>query len=274
MSYKQDKSIIKLNSAYFLSHNGLGDNIFMSSAVNYLTKFYKNIYVLCKNKYLSNINELYKDDSSIKIIAIDDYNESQSCYNILNDKYFYNDVFVSGYHKSYLKSKITHVELNNYKINNRGYEIPNFLKEMSNFYYDINLDMSIYSNNFNININEDQEIVELKNKYKIFFIHTESSDKIINLNFILDKFISNKDYLIICANTNLYNPNDEKYKLVSKYIKLSTILDYCYIIINSEQIHIVNSCFSCLIHGLLMQKKIDKNIINIYDRYSLDKIMI
>ena len=42
----------KLQSAYFLSHLGLGDNITMSSAVRYLINFYEKIHVLVKKKYL------------------------------------------------------------------------------------------------------------------------------------------------------------------------------------------------------------------------------
>lgn len=260
--------------AYFLSHNGLGDNIFMSSAVNYLTQYYKNIYVLCKNKYMASIIQLYKHNNNIKIIPFDESNEFQCCYNILIDKYDKNDIFVSGgCYKSYLTSKITHPELNNYKIKHE-YNLPAFLGIMENFYYDINLDLSIYSNNFKIEICEDEVINQLKNKYKLIFVHTESSTNTIDLSYILDKYINREDYLIICANKNYYSLNDEKYELVNKYIKLETILDYCYIIVNSEQIYAVDSCFSCLIYGLLMQNKIDKNIINFYDRNTSEPIII
>lgn len=273
-SFKQIKKIKKLKNAYFLSHNGLGDNIFMSSAVNYLSNFYENIYVLCKDKYKDSNIKLYESNTSVKILEFDSSDETKSCYNILNDKYLENDIFISGYHKSYLKSKISHSELVEYKINNRGYKPPDFLKEMTQFYYDINLDMSICVNNYKINICEDTLINELKNKYKLIFVHTEASDNEIDLSFVLDQYINNNNYLIISANKNYYNMKDEKYNLVNNYIKLNTIIDYCYIIINSEQIHIVNSCFSCLIYGLLMEKKIDIKKINIYDRYSLNKIKI
>ena len=41
--------ITKQKSAYFLSHNGLGDNITNIGAINFLLNYYETIYFLCKD---------------------------------------------------------------------------------------------------------------------------------------------------------------------------------------------------------------------------------
>ena len=51
LKYTNDELLNNMmDSCYFISHLGLGDNITMSGAVRYLTFFYKKIYVLTKNK--------------------------------------------------------------------------------------------------------------------------------------------------------------------------------------------------------------------------------
>ena len=40
---------MKLNKAYFLCHNGLGDIFTMIGAINFLLNYFEEIYFLCKN---------------------------------------------------------------------------------------------------------------------------------------------------------------------------------------------------------------------------------
>ena len=44
-------NIKKQKSAYFLSHNGLGDNITSIGSIIFLLQYYETIYFLCKNNY-------------------------------------------------------------------------------------------------------------------------------------------------------------------------------------------------------------------------------
>ncbi len=106
-------------NAYILSHNGLGDNIVMNGAINFLLNYYNNVYFLVKDIYYDQINYLYCDNSNVIVINFDSKNENASCYNILCDKYKNNDIFISGSHKSYLKSQITNDKLKMYIRNNK-----------------------------------------------------------------------------------------------------------------------------------------------------------
>ena len=128
--------------AYFLSHNGLGDNITSIGAVRFLLKYYNKIYFLCKDNYLKNV-ELLFSNLNVNIISVDKNNENYDCEKIINSNYTNKnvDIFICGSHKNYLKSKITNKLFLEYKSDNKNYKIQyNFIE---NFYKDINLDLSI-----------------------------------------------------------------------------------------------------------------------------------
>ena len=76
---------------------------------------------------------------------------------------------------------------------------------------------------------------------------------------------NNEETIIICANKNMYNINNSKYELANKYINLF-IAYYIDIILNSYEIHVVDSCFSCIINPLKVTNRLFSKITNIYDR--------
>ena len=62
--------IVKQKNAYFLSHNGLGDNITSIGAVNFLLNYYENIFFLCKDIHEDNVKLLFNNKPVI-IVAFD-----------------------------------------------------------------------------------------------------------------------------------------------------------------------------------------------------------
>ena len=66
--------MVKLQTAYFLSHNGLGDNITSIGAINFLSNYFETIYFLCKNSYSNNVQVLLNQDC-VKIVPFDANNE-------------------------------------------------------------------------------------------------------------------------------------------------------------------------------------------------------
>jgi len=257
--------------AYFLSHNGLGDNIISISAVNYLSKFYKNVYFLCKDIYIHHINYIFKNTNIIPI-AFDSKNEFRCCYQIIIDKYQISDIFICGCHKSYLKSKITNEILLNYTQDDNNIIFPKQYTFFRDFYHDINLDLQIFKNYFYINTcNETKKLYDDISNYKIIFLHTESSYVTINLDDKVKEFIDKDDYLIINVNKNMYSLNNlEKYNIANKYIKLKTIIHYYFIIQNATDIFVVNSSISCIIIGLHYNNLLKTKNVNIYTRDTLE----
>jgi len=151
-------SIEKYKGAYLVSHNGLGDNISMFGALKYLSNYYENIFFICKNKNFSNIEYVFKNNPVIKIVPIDENEEVNECKKIWEANFENYDMFVCGPCNSYLNRKITHPDLINY-IPNNNYTVPSFYDFIKNFYSDINMDLSIYCENFNIDIDENMIII-------------------------------------------------------------------------------------------------------------------
>lgn len=252
-------------NAYFLSHNGLGDNITSIGAVNFLLKYYNTVYFLCKNIHEKNVKNFFID-KNVVVVPFNSKNEFRECKKIINSVYNdnNNDIFICGYHKSYLKSKITNEYLLQYKKDDKHYSINySFIKE---FYDDIGLDLSIYYEYFDIPSNVDSLNLynEIKN-YNIIFMHTQSSNKTISLDDIINKFIENDEYIIICANKNVYDKDSNKYMIVNKYVNIP-VSNYIDIIKNSYEIHVIDSCFSCIVLPLSLTKKMKCNYFKIYDR--------
>ena len=251
--------------AYFLSHNGLGDNITSIGAIRFLLKYYNKIHFLCKDMYSTNV-ELLFSNLNVNIITFDKNNESYECKKILepkfNDKNI--DIFICGCHKNYLQSKITNKLLLEYKSNNKNYTIKyNFIE---NFYKDINLDLSIYFEYFDIPLSEKStELYHRIKKYNIVFIHTKSSNRTININHLINDYMNDDNTIIICVNENIYNIDHSKYLIAEKFVNL-LVTYYINIILNANIIHVIDSCFACIILPLKETNKLNAKIVNIIER--------
>jgi hypothetical protein len=251
-----------IKDAFFLSHNGLGDNITCIGAVLFLLKYYKTIYFLCKDYNERNVKLLFHNKSVITV-SINSGREFDHCKEIIDsvDKNK-NDVFISGYHKTYLSSHITSEALLNYTKANKYNLKYDFIRE---FYNDILLDTCIYVHYFDIKTEESLSLYLDIADYKIIFLHTQASNKTIDLNNIIEIFINKENYIVICPNKNIYNKTDLYYELANKYVMLK-VADYIDIIKNAEEIHVIDSCFACMVYPLLLAKKLSSSKTIIYDR--------
>jgi hypothetical protein len=256
-----------MTECYFLGHNGLGDNITNISAINYLLNFYKKIHFMCKDIYVDNLKIIY-NNSSVILIPFDHTNETKECFKILNTIYQLNnmDVLISGFcHKANFMSKI-HNKLLKTRIKNNDYNIEDKYIHIKNFYEDINLDLSIYYNYFNINSNVySKQLYNNIKKYKIVFMHTLASNSTLDLSEYINKYKNLDDYLIICPNTNLYEKSHVKNCIVEDYVNL-LVANYIDIIKNSEYIYIINSCFACFVLPLQFKNELKAQDCKIFER--------
>jgi hypothetical protein len=253
----------KQKSAYVLSHNGLGDNITMIGAVIFLLDYYDTIYFLCKKSYQKNV-DLFFLNKAVITVPFNSENEYIECFNIINEAFDTSDIFIDGQCHNYCKSKITHPLLASRIPNNKDYVMP--YEHISKFYYNMGLDLSIYFENFNINSSEvSKRIFDLVKSYKIVFLHTQASNRTLDLSSIIDLYKNNKEYIIISANKNVYNENDEYYTITESFVNLF-IADYIDIITSAEEIHVIDSCFSCIVYPLLNTKRLSAKKCCIYER--------
>lgn len=249
--------------AIFLSHNGLGDNIISIGAVRFLLSYYSNIIFLCKDKYQTNCSLLY-NNLNVKIIPFDSKNEFQSCFEIISP--YYNnlnvDIFISGYHKTYLRSKITNSDFLKYERNDDLIEIEyDFIRQ---FYRDNNLDLSIFYTHFKINsCLESLELYQLVKTFNIYFTHTQSSTN--KIDFPDYDFVNKPDWLVICANENVYDITSSKYDIANKFVNIPVAF-YIDVILNANKIFVIDSCFFAIVYPLKKTNTLSAETIQICNR--------
>jgi hypothetical protein len=258
---------MKLNKAYFLCHNGLGDIFTMMGAINFLLNYFEEIYFLCKNNLEENVRLLFQNKPII-IILYEEYDEREHTKRILKDVYNSDNsvnIFVSGYcHTNHIKSNINHPELLNYKLTDNRY-IVNY-DHIVSFYEVIGLNNNIYVDYFDIDSSElSVYYYNMIKDYDIIFFHTQSSGRKINLNRIVNQYINDDKKIIICANENIYPNNHNFYEIANKFINLK-IIYYIDIIKNATEIYCIDSCFSCIVLPLNLGKKLNANIVKIISR--------
>jgi len=260
----------KQKYAFFLSNNGLGDNITSISAVNFLQNYYETIYFLCAKNNNDNV-VLFFNESVVTIPFDSSKDEVTECKKILNGV-SHADIFVSGINKHEIKSRITHPDLlkpiilNVIKHSDPNKTIPIKYHHIYYFYSDIGLNLSIYFNYFDIKSSE----LSLKyynglKDYKIIFMHTKSSKSEINLVDLINTYKNNNEFIIICANKNVYDNTDTKFEIAEKYINIK-VAHYIDIIKNAEIIHVIDSCFSCIVYPLFVCNKLKSIDTVIHDR--------
>lgn len=254
-------TMIKHKTAYFVSHNGLGDNITNSSAVYFLLQYYDTIHFLCRDVNAKNVEYLFLNKPVI-IVPFDHKNEFSQIKHILSN--VNDDIFASGMHKKYIQNRVTHPDVLSYKQNDKNYTID--VCHIRQFYYDINLDNSIYYEYFDIKSTDiSTKYYDDLKKYKIIFMHSKASDREIDLRNVYETYKNNTEYIMICANQNMYHKEHPLHELADKYVNLP-VVHYIDIIKHAELIHIIDSCFSCITYPFITKGIISKDIVHLYIR--------
>ena len=254
----------KYRYAYILTHNGLGDSINIIGAVNFFLLHYDKVYLLVKDKYESNV-KLLINNKNVILIPFDHHDEYNNCKKIINSVYnnSFTDIFISGKHTKYLKSKIKNPAILNY-VQTDKYKVP--WPHIKKIYRHLKLDLRIYYNYFDINSSQDSiaQYQKIKN-LKIIFCHTQASNKLIKLPTYIKKYTKLSDYIIICTNKNEYNTSDLHYNLANQFINLP-VQFYIDIIKNACIIFTIDSCFSAIVNPLRKNHKLNTDKINFYIR--------
>lgn len=253
-SLKEQKGY-NLKKAFVLTHLGLGDNITSIGMIRYLSTLYDEVLVVCKNNNKENVELLYSDDLSIKILGIDNDTNISPKFGYPMNKFknlTYNyDLYMCGFHN--LENKNC-----NYKT------IP------YSFYKQINIPFNTFWNYFYIpNTIKSLELFNIVKNQKYIFIHNSSSSGIVfPIDMIEKKFNINKyDILFINPNINCYNKDDKMYSLANKFIG-HKLPFYIEIIKNSEYNILSDSSFFCI--AINLEIKNDNNYYISKDNNSYD----
>ena len=68
-----------MTCAYFLSHNGLGDNLFSIGALRFISQYYEKVYFLCKDTFYENVRLFFNDELRIECVPFNANDEEKEC---------------------------------------------------------------------------------------------------------------------------------------------------------------------------------------------------
>lgn len=257
-------------NAYVVSHNGMGDNLYMIGGLRYLTNFYDKVYFICKQKYYSNISLFFSDEPKIICLPVHNEKECDEIKTLFNNKFNdpndNDDLFVCGHrHKQNCTPRINNKSFSEHKRPDNKYNIDFDTITTRNYYFllcfysDLRLNIGIYFDYFKVP--QTEESINLYNSIKhfekIIFIQLKCSQgKCLNIQNLKDKYYDKEDTILICNDMNLYDKDSDneniqkKYQLSSKFV-FNKLVYYLDTIKNSDEIYIIDSCFVGMILPLV-----------------------
>jgi len=229
---REQKGYVK-KKAFFYGHLGLGDMFWMCGAVRYLATCYDEVVVVCKVKYVKNVEQMYNDDPTIKIYAIiDDYilQPFQTAAKPNIESNLGMTVYACGYHSS----------------NPRIYEFPLC------FYDDLKIPRSIRSDYFYVPTTQAASALygEIR-PLKYFVVHQQSQNKTLPIWESL--FKQRPDVLILDLNKNHYESSSPFYHRANVVVN-KPLLDYKVLLENADEIHVLESSVYCFASHLDLSK--------------------
>jgi hypothetical protein len=250
--------------AIILSHLGLGDNVALTSLARFLLNYYEEVQFICKEYYLENVKEFFHSDENIVCIPVranggpEDISQIDE---IIRNSYSDKDVYISGFcHTNRLSSQIKHPKILEYQQlekNNTNYDFfydsmdYSFIK---NFYNDLKIGADIYFEYFRIDTTEiSLKLYDMVKNYRIIFlqINCSSQGQKLKIDGLKEKYLNNDKVILICTSENLYDKEiyPTKHEICNNFI-FKKLVNYIDVIINSDEIYVTDSCFSCIIFPL------------------------
>ena len=223
-SHHKEQKGYKGKKAFLLAHQGMGDIIFMNSAVRFLATNYDEVKVVVKKQYLENARQLFSNEPSVTFFEIQDDKDISPLYGAPVEVFKkaiegYEFVGACGYHKQ--KDRTLDIPLDFYK--DLG---PEFDESMIGRWSNIPYDKSRYAFFF-------------EKHQRVKFFHNRSSNQIANISVNLE------ECLVINPAENMYDQSHKWYKDAQQWVGLP-LLEYCSVLEKAEQILVVDSSFFCL----------------------------
>ena len=260
----------KSNDVVFCSHMGLGDVLLNVGIINLLLNFYETVHYFCKNEYVYNISTMFAN-KPVHLIPIDK-NENQSIIsNMSRINFNTTDCILAGQMKDIHPSFNTIVRnkyFNEYKRRFGTNANPQTLyKHVGYIHSDVGVKWDVCLKYYDVHIPpESMMYYQTIQQYTIMFMHEfASTASTVDFSNIINRYINLPNYIIICANRNVYPAAHPMHAAAQSFVNLPFMFYYD-TIRNASDIHAVDSCFSCIPFILRFMNAISPNTFMIYAR--------
>ena len=255
-------------NAYLVSHNGLGDNLYMVGALRFLAPYYKTLFFLCKDIYLANVERFFTG-TNIRCLAFNSRDEYADIRRILAGAV--GDVFVCGpCHKHYLRGRVTtQIECapSKYTIDHDQLTSKNY-SFIEGFYRDAGLTLTHCFDYFSLPRTQGAaDMWARASGFHTIFVQLKASDgRRLDISRLRER-LTEEGVLVACNDENLYPPISEKFALAQTFV-FQPIVHYTDLIQNCAEIYIIDSCFIGLVLPYLKTGRLKATTVRIVLRGS------
>jgi hypothetical protein len=240
----------KAKDVVFCSHLGLGDVLLNVGIINLLLNFYETVHYFCKKHYVRNISTMFAN-KPVHLVPIDK-NENQSIIsNMARFNFDATDCILVGGMKTMHPSFKTIIKNQNfieYKLRFGSNKNERMLySHVGQFYADVGVKCDVCFKYYDVNIPEESmQYYQKIQQYSVMFMHEiASTASTVDFSNIIHRYINLPNYVIICANRNVYPAAHPMHAVAQSFVNLPFMFYYD-TLRNATDIYAVDSCFSCI----------------------------
>jgi len=232
----EQKEGYAVKKAFVLTHLGLGDLLTSNGIVRYLATTHENVTVVCKKKYLNEIQLIYSDDKTIDFYPVDDdvnisprYGFDKNKFSEITEGY---NVYLTGSHKGATTNNIPFC-----------------------FYDHVGLDPKYFWDFFHIPETEqsDKLFSLLQGRQYIVIHNTNSKGNVFTVKSVEDHMnVDKNNILIINLNGNVYDKDHPDHSLAQSFV-FKPLVHYKKILINADSLYLSDSCIFCMAVNLKLK---------------------
>jgi hypothetical protein len=260
----------KSKNIVFCSHMGLGDVLLNAGIINLLLNFYETVHYFCKREYVCNVSTMFAN-KPVNLVPVDKF-ENQS---IISNMKMYNfnttDCILAGIMKNIhpsLKSVIQNEHFNEYKRRfGTNANKKTLYQHVGYIHSDVGVNWDVCLKYYDVHIPSESMLYYQKiQQYTIMFMHEiASTASTVDFSKIIDRYMNLPNYIIICANRNVYPLEHPMHALAQPFVNMPFMFYYD-TVRNATDIHVVDSCFSCIPLILRSMNAISPKTFRIYAR--------
>ena len=261
----------KGNDVVFCSHMGLGDVLLNVGIINLLLNFYETVHYFCKREYVNNISTMFANKPSVHLIPVDKFENQNILYNMARFNFNTTDCVLAGIMKNLhpsLKSVIRNAHFNEYKQQFGTNENEKTLyQHIGLIHSDAGVKWGVCLKYYDVHVPEESMVYYQKiQQYTIMFMHElASTASTVDFSKIVNEYMNLPNYVIICANRNVYSDEHPLHDVAQPFVNLP-IMMYYDTLRNATDIHVIDSCFSCIPLILRYMNAISPKTFMIYAR--------
>jgi hypothetical protein len=241
----------KSKDVVFCSHMGLGDVLLNVGIINLLLNFYETVHYFCKREYVCNISTMFANKPTVHLIPVDK-NENQSIIsNMASFNFNATDCILAGGMKnihSSFKSIVRNEHFNEYKRRfGTNANEKTLYQHIGCIHSDAGVKWDVFLKYYDVHVPEESMLYYQKiQQYTIMFMHEiASTASTVDFSKIVDRYMHLPNYIVICANRNVYPAEHPMHAVAQPFVNLPFMFYYD-TIRNACDIHVVDSCFSCI----------------------------